>query len=204
MRTSANLGSKLIGCALSNLACLIGLQVHWHGIKNPAIQTTLLIPTLARHYTMDPTSALSVAAAVVQLVDFGRSLLSGTLEIYNSASGLTNKSSDIAAIASDLSALSKEVEDRLSATQSTAATASLSEDIFVRLCGDCRAIADELQDAVSTVQAKINSSSKYARLTYSFLSVLREKWSTNDIESIHGRLKEVQQRITTAVLVFLW
>lgn len=52
---------------------------------------------------MDPLSALSLAATVVQFIDFAHSLVSGSREIYNSANGLTEGNAVLELIARDVS-----------------------------------------------------------------------------------------------------
>jgi hypothetical protein len=61
---------------------------------------------------IDPMSALSIAAGVVQFVDFGKNLLSASYEIYRSPSGETSEEVELSTIAKDLTALITQIKDR--------------------------------------------------------------------------------------------
>ena len=144
---------------------------------------------------MDPLSAISIAAAVVQFVDYGSRLLQDTVEIYRSSTGKSRDKLEISSISRDLAALSDEVESRLTVLGG-------SEEIFVRLCGTCRDIGKELQGCVDDVNIHVVSNPK--RAVRSFLSALQERQSEERIKALRSRLDQVQQRMTIAVLVFLW
>ena len=62
---------------------------------------------------MDPVSALGVAAAAVQFVDFGSRLLSNTLETYKNATGQSTRNMELSVISQDLVLLATEVETLL-------------------------------------------------------------------------------------------
>jgi hypothetical protein len=62
---------------------------------------------------MDPLSALSIAASVVQFVDFGRHILSDSYEIYRSQSGELAKEVDLKIISKDLTDLVTQIKGRL-------------------------------------------------------------------------------------------
>jgi hypothetical protein len=62
---------------------------------------------------MDPLSALSVAAAVVQFVDFGTRVLSDARHIYESSSGQTSMNLELSTVANDLSRLIDDMESNV-------------------------------------------------------------------------------------------
>ncbi|KAK3944650.1 hypothetical protein QBC46DRAFT_439011 [Diplogelasinospora grovesii] len=148
---------------------------------------------------MDPLSALSLAAAVVQFVDYGSRLLRDTIEIYGNLDGQSAARTKLSKTAQELRSLSNEVESR--SAQAGLPSASSSEEVFIGLCIECRAISEELQASISTVEVQI--SSKPRRAIRSFLAALKERWPDGRIEALRSRLNEVQERMKMAVLVFL-
>jgi hypothetical protein len=62
---------------------------------------------------MDPLSALSVAAAVVQFVGFGTRVLSNARHIYESSSGQTSTNLELSTVANDLSRLIDDMESKV-------------------------------------------------------------------------------------------
>ena len=149
---------------------------------------------------MDPLSAISLAAAVVQFVDFGSRLLRNTAAIYRSSSNQIRGTNDVSSISQDLSALSNEVESKSRLALRT--SSEISEEIFVRLCGACRDIGAELQDCVADVKIYVKGNPE--RAVRSFLSALQQMRSAEKINDLRSRLDETQQRMMTSVLVFLW
>jgi hypothetical protein len=143
---------------------------------------------------MDPLSALSVAAAVVQFVDFGARLLSNTAENYHSSSVEIRSREDVEEISRDLATLNEEVQSK-----SHLAVGS-SEKIFVRLCQRCADVAKELAECVEVV----SSQSRSGRAFQSFFLALREGRSVDKIKSLRIRLEQIQQQMVTAAMVFMW
>lgn len=61
---------------------------------------------------MDPLSALSISATVVQFLDFGSKILSKSAEIYNSSLGISLENQNLAAIGTSMLNLSKDLEKK--------------------------------------------------------------------------------------------
>src|SRR2546429_9019485 len=101
---------------------------------------------------MDPLSALSVAAAVVDLADYGIRLLSNTVENYRPSSATSRENHDLEAIARDLVAMNEQVQFK------SQVAANSSEDVFIRLCADCAVIGKELQECVAAVRGRTKTS----------------------------------------------
>jgi hypothetical protein len=149
---------------------------------------------------MDPISAISVAAAVVDFVDFGSGLLRETAEIYRSSTGQSGVKLDISSVSRDLTVLSDEVNSKSKLIMFPPGRGS--EEVFARLCGDCKDIGTELQECVADTRDHASSNTK--RAFDSFLVALQQTWSKEKIEALRLRLDRLQQRMMIAVLVFLW
>lgn len=149
---------------------------------------------------MDPLSALSVAAAVVQFVDYGTRILTDAREIYKSSWGQTPKNLELSTVAIDLSQLSDEVDSRSS--RLSLEKGRESEEVFLRLCRECKEISDDLQGSLTKLQAR---GTNRLELTASSLFVaLKGVWSAKKVEKLKERLNQVRQQMMMAVLVFLW
>lgn len=61
-----------------------------------------------------------------------------------------------------------------------------SEEVFVALCGECRAIATELKDFIEDVQ--LNIAKKKTGVVRSFLTALNEVWTAIKIRDLSKRL----------------
>ncbi|KAJ4154134.1 hypothetical protein LMH87_010597 [Akanthomyces muscarius] len=102
---------------------------------------------------MDPVSALGVAAAVVQFVDFGVRLISSTGQLYRSASGHTEEEVYLITIASDLSQLARCVR-----TEAMSLSRTKTDDIggphstLRTICEQCEEAAKQLDAAIHKVR----------------------------------------------------
>ncbi|KAJ2993520.1 hypothetical protein NUW58_g1815 [Xylaria curta] len=132
---------------------------------------------------MDPLSALSVAAGVIQFVDFAFRLVSGTRAIVKSKSGLTSYANTLDAIARDAAALS----DALAVSPALAST----NPTMQALVSECRAIADSL--LVVLGKLRTDKTKKWS----CFVAALRTVWSKTKIEEFVSLLGKVQNQIST-------
>jgi len=109
---------------------------------------------------MEPLSALSVAAAAVQFLDFGAQLIGDARKIYSSSRGLTPEFIELSQVAKDLSTLSAAIDAKMQASklgesehQTPAGMQAESEQTLLRLCHECKAIEAELQATLGKLQA---------------------------------------------------
>jgi hypothetical protein len=133
---------------------------------------------------MDPVSALSVAAGVVQFVDFMFCLVSGTRAIIKSRSGLASDASTLDAIARDATGLSD-------ALATSPALASFSNNTLQVLVGACKTIADNLIAVLDKLRA--DETKKWS----CFVAALRTVWSQRKVNEFVDRLGKVQAQIST-------
>jgi len=155
---------------------------------------------------MDPLSAFSVAAAVVQFVDFGTRVLSDARHIYQSSSGQTSVNLELSTVADDLSRLIDDVESKAEKAkpQNTAGSNGLndSEEIFLRLCRECKEISGKLQHSLEKLRA--SGANKIDLAVKSVLLSVKGVMAENDIETLKDRLSQIREQMKFAVLVFLW
>jgi len=150
---------------------------------------------------MDPITAFQMAAAVIGVVDFGSRLLSDTHEIYKSGTGHTARDVELSTLSQDLTALSTQLQSRLSAVS---AAPQGPDAVLVDITGRCIEASAKLQKAVSDLQANVTGSSKISIAASSFVSALKAVWKKSEIEGLREDLAEIRSQMTVATLVSVW
>ncbi|KAF5020032.1 hypothetical protein F66182_7968 [Fusarium sp. NRRL 66182] len=149
---------------------------------------------------MDPITAFQVAGTVVTFVEFTRSLLTEAHQVYTSPSGTTSKSIRLNSIACDLIAVGDQISASLPDTTSTTLTAS--DETLLRLCRECNAVTDELQQALGKLQARGTTKFNYA--VSSIATAFKAIWSQGEINDFDQRLQRIRSEITMSLLMSLW
>jgi hypothetical protein len=143
---------------------------------------------------MDPVSSqLGIAASVAQFVDFTGSLISKTHEIRKSSTGKTGRNNDLESITESLNGLINsffQPEDNQNASSDDAA--------IVKLCDDCKAVAEQLLLALGRLGKQDNH-----RVWRSFRQALKTVWSQEQIDGLQKRLDIFRQQISMHILVSL-
>jgi hypothetical protein len=142
---------------------------------------------------MDPVTALGVAAAVVQFVDYASTLISSTIRIYRSGRD-SEHSTVLETIVKDL----VQRNDQLSKSASTLSYGQcLPRDEDLRqLCGKCNRVAKDL--IIALERLKVGQGNK---IWASFIQALRTMWSEAEIELLRKNLDSFRQQISMYVLV---
>jgi hypothetical protein len=97
---------------------------------------------------MEPLSALSIAAAVVQFADFGFRLIKSAHELYKSPSGQRLEYIELSTVSQDLSHLANAVKTKQRENDGSAINP------FLRLCDQCESTNSELQDMLNKLRAR--------------------------------------------------
>lgn len=145
---------------------------------------------------MEPLIALSIAAAVVQFVDFSSNVIKGALNNYKSASSQTIKNHELATIAQDLSRLVGDAESKLGDGHGDSSTPTY--DIFRRLCNECRDIHGALDQIFEKLRPR--GETKLALAVSSFGAELMKVYGKSEIDKRVEQLNQVRQQATVAVL----
>jgi hypothetical protein len=148
---------------------------------------------------MEPFSALSIATAVVQFIDFTAKLISGTREIYhNDANHHSEDKAQIIVITKDLTRLNDVIQQsRL--RQSTLPIDSRDRAIL-ELCERCNEIADKLLEALDRLRLKATSTRQ--RVWDSFVIALRTiMWDNDKIDALRRDLQDYRQQITMHLII---
>ncbi|KPM46174.1 hypothetical protein AK830_g275 [Neonectria ditissima] len=163
---------------------------------------------------MDPLSALSIAASLVQFIDFSSRLLIHTREIYHSAKGQTEETVELSTVASDLSELSRNIKAQSDSLRKASPAQGSSEEKLLRVCLQYRDVSQALEDALDQLRLKDVEAASGTKLFYfgrklgkhlnSFFLALREVWAAKEMNAWRDLLSRLREELTTALLAVLW
>ncbi|KAK4098523.1 hypothetical protein N658DRAFT_488401 [Parathielavia hyrcaniae] len=152
---------------------------------------------------MEPLRDLGIAAAGVQFVDFGTRFLRGTIEIYKSTSGKTERVAILATSTSTLHDLSSKVKEKASALPANALPGS-ADAMFLDTCRQCRDVSKELTEVIAALGAKGLPNRPLKSATSSLAAAVRALKASGKIESLSKKLESIRVQMETAALVCLW
>ena len=134
---------------------------------------------------MDPLAALSVAASVVQFVDYGTEVLSKGYEIYKSADGVLAENLKLQEASKRLQCLT----DPLQTLQ--------SNDALKHICTRCVEVSKELNARLDKLKVPDGCEHKaWASLRKSLKSI----WGRSKMEELKQKLGALAQELDTHVL----
>ncbi|KAM7192055.1 hypothetical protein V8F20_009031 [Naviculisporaceae sp. PSN 640] len=148
---------------------------------------------------MEPITALSVAASVVALVDFGGKLLDRAFEIRRSATGQPQDAVEILQTSKELTAMAAEARGKM---QGLEARHPRHAKLIERINVDCMAIEEKLAQAVEGLTVKV-SSRGIARLSSQATITIRSLLSNRQLEELRSKLDEIRSQVMFSVIMCL-
>lgn len=150
---------------------------------------------------MDPVTAIGLAAAVIQFVDFGKRLVSRAHRIYVSPASRTKQESELLLSLSELreqAAQAKETFNRYPEVQ--------SDLNLVKIFDDVEIAAREFDDILDGLQSRSEASvtSKRMGIMKSLRVGLDSIKTEKDVEAALNRLDHIQRRGCSFTLSALW
>ena len=142
---------------------------------------------------MDPLASLSLIAAVIQLVDFAHKLVSGSREIYHSASGLTAENDVLDLIAEDVAKFG----DQIPAVPQTRLS-----DVGLRL-QKLVAKSKTLSDSILKILESLRKDKTKPGKWYSFVHLLRSVRKSPELRNLVGQINNLQAQINTSILFII-
>ncbi|KAF3928117.1 hypothetical protein AA313_de0203723 [Arthrobotrys entomopaga] len=146
---------------------------------------------------LDPLSALGIAAAVVQFVDFSTKLISKGKEIYKSADGVTITHAEQSALSSRLAQLTRALAESINPFTTrnapTPAEAALREVTL-----ECMQFAEDFNDAINQLQVIGGN-----RVWKSFRQALKSVWNKDKIEQQLVKQDRLRQQVIIHLLVYM-
>jgi len=143
----------------------------------------------------DPLSAISLAANVLQFIDFACGLFSTAKQIYKD--GNTAEISHLEDIAASLSKLAQDV--KTSSESHKTMQGVNDENDLCKLAKGCQEVADELIKALRTLTPKSTGNRKWESL-YHALKVI---WKKEQIDSLHKRLTDIRAQMSARAIMFI-
>lgn len=140
---------------------------------------------------MDPISAVGLASAVVQFVQFASTLVRGTHEIYKSSEGVSQGSLELDQIYSRLFGLSSHLAGRTDSSRSDAQTllgSKSPEDDLNQLASTCEAACADLLRLVE----KLRVSDGKIRLCRSFKAAMKEVLKQTELRKLQQRIDRLK------------
>jgi hypothetical protein len=136
---------------------------------------------------MDPLSALSLAAALVQFVDFTSKIVSKGYHIYNTTDGAIPQNVALEFIVTDLQNLNARLKHH-----GTLSCATKDEQALEDLSASCTILANELVDRLNKL--KVAGDTKH-RKWKSFRQALKTVWSKEELDAMANKLSEYRNQL---------
>jgi hypothetical protein len=162
---------------------------------------------------LDHMSALSVAAAVVQFIDYGTKVVSKGKELYKSPDGALYENVELEAASCRLQSLSRKMLASLHPEQLGAL--SEAETALENICHGCNEVSKLLVSRLDYIQLPKDLADpddsdgnnafreKAQRKWHSFRQALKTVWSKKEIDEIADRLARLRTELDTHVLMSL-
>jgi hypothetical protein len=144
---------------------------------------------------MDPVSALSVAASVIQFVDYGTRVISKAREIYASADGTLSANSEIEEATTRLQVLSNSLRPEGGLPLGPLDEADTALD---NICKECIQVSREL--VCTFEKLKLPKSYKHKKWE-SFRRSFKGVWGKEKTKEVVERLARLRSELDTHVLV---
>lgn len=135
---------------------------------------------------LDPLTALGVASSIIQLVDFGRKLVSQTQETYHTANGATIENVTVGEIAKDINFLNRNLKEKTVSLEALGA-----DDVALTdLATSSQKVAEDLLRILATLEVP-KDATPWKRIHKAFKSTQKAR----EIREIESRLNKIQRQI---------
>ena len=138
---------------------------------------------------MDPLSALSLAANIIQFVDFTFGLLNSTHEIHGSISGTSKQYQDLGDVHTKLLEFSTQLKDDQSLGAGSRRTQNESQ-YAAGLKETAEACSKDCERLLQTVDNLKIKSGTGKRWWQSFSKAILEVWAAKDVDLLRSRIDE--------------
>ncbi|KAK1754472.1 hypothetical protein QBC47DRAFT_218483 [Echria macrotheca] len=149
---------------------------------------------------MDPLSALAVATAATQFLEFGVNVVSGTWERYRGAASATDNHTDIGSVASTIRDLASNIRQPSHAPLSSNPTINYQQqrqlDKIIKKCQD---VADELLALLSELKATGRH-----KLTESLLITVKAIRKEKKVRQLHQKLVSTQSELALCLVSLVY
>ncbi|TVY41183.1 hypothetical protein LSUB1_G001515 [Lachnellula subtilissima] len=149
---------------------------------------------------LEALTALSLAATIVQFVDFSSKLLAKSHEIFVSVDGASIENNDLEAATKNLRDLGERLnKSTVSRRGDTVEATSEPEVALIQLTTKCSAVARELLTVLDHLKVQPGSNRKWK----TFQQALKSSLKQSQVDEIKSRLQAMRQELSLNVLVSL-
>jgi len=146
---------------------------------------------------LDPLSALSVAGAIVQFVQFSSKLISKGHELYKSTDGASLGHAELETIAKDLQELNGRLSSPAGSKEGRQTNWKDSGDSLTRLSEQCSVVASELIATLGKLKVEGPASRRWKSLRQALKCLLQK----SEVEALAARLQYLRDEIDFHILV---
>lgn len=147
---------------------------------------------------LDPLTALSVAASVIQFVEFSSQIVSKARHIYQSPHGILQGNYENETISIRLQSLAEGLKVPLKPKEDTAVTKQ--DQALQDICMECISLSDEL--LLRLDKLKVPSIAQQRRWK-SCRQALKSVWSKKKLDAAAARLSQLRSELDSHVLYYL-
>ncbi|KIY00632.1 uncharacterized protein Z520_03295 [Fonsecaea multimorphosa CBS 102226] len=133
---------------------------------------------------LDPLSAIGLASAIVQFVDFGAEIIQGAREVYGSMSGATERNRSLEVVVSQMSNLISKLSAQGDSQQSE------DEKALGRVADECKILAKQILDLLEKIKAKDPNSTLQA-----VWAALKNQKYRRERQELEGRLESCRNHL---------
>lgn len=133
---------------------------------------------------MDPASATSLAAAILQLADYTRKVLARSRELYKSADGALLGHTELSIIIKNLDRDLQSLKDEPNAPELSA------------LASKAKEVTSELVSLLERLMKKPAQNSRWRSVRQAILSI----WKESQIQNLEGRVQRYRNQVDSALL----
>ncbi|KAF7894661.1 uncharacterized protein EAF01_010111 [Botrytis porri] len=146
---------------------------------------------------MDPVSAISLAAAIAQFIDYSCKIVCKSKEIYNSTSGLTTEHNRTETATLRLEELTQSLNFPSKRANSGS---SIVHSRLQTIIQECIIVSDTLVNRLNRLKAPTRSQCPKWK---SFRMALKSVWSKHEIDEFALRLRDLRKELDTELLLIL-
>ena len=151
---------------------------------------------------LDPLTAISLASAIVQFVDFGSKVVRGACEIYNSTDGALQENADLEDKTLRISQLNDKILQPSNIASSSEAIFS-EERKLDELASISKVVARELLSLLHDFRGVRRSGSHHKWQSFHKAVSAQTPWNKEKVQRLESKLKGLQEEISCYLVVMM-
>jgi hypothetical protein len=133
---------------------------------------------------MDPLTAIGLASAIVQFVDYSTKIIHGAKEIYDSATGSTEENQSLEHVVIEMQHLSQKLDHSQNGQETD------DERALSRLAAECKSLSDQILGLLTSVKPKHVKSKGQA-----VWAALKNKLNEREKQALQKRLEYCRSQL---------